>query len=243
MPEVEKKVADTQTELTLLQEARQAKKASGLSDEDSEDEDEKNENDDEAAQLIGLTNTLSSWREVQHRVLFFIASCNHSIKNEDVENEYYQKAAELRSTILNASELTVKKIKGRVVDEKAVLFTDRLKGKMKKWFASRGDLEIFGIVARRSLKSLSDVTKLLDEQWNDALVKWRFRIIELLSTDLEPNEAGNEADREVKASNDTKLDQDGLKKPSGEEYLKGVDIQAELEDLLVCRSLWSFSGY
>ncbi|KAJ3414351.1 hypothetical protein HDV05_006719, partial [Chytridiales sp. JEL 0842] len=227
LPDVARRVSDTLKELDLLQAAKELKKQSQGPDSEVDNED----SEKELNQQTALTQTLHSWRELQHRILFFIASCYHSLKNEDEENNYYEQAADLRSVILKGSESTVKNIQQHTIQVVSAKVTLKLH-KLGSWISAH-DIPVMGLVARNVLLQLREHANRINGQWNDVLSKWRDRILKLLSADLEPQEKGGVSKTDENFPKDRDELMDSTKnKPTGDEYLKSVDIQTELDELM-----------
>jgi E3 ubiquitin-protein ligase SHPRH len=153
---------------------------------------------------------IKTWKELEHRIVFFIASAFHNQGNENnvsddseirtLENRHYEEAAEIRSGILREFEDDAKK---------AVL---RMEKEMKKTnqILEEADLEPFdmtgGLVIHEILEAALNISLDLDKQL-ELIVDYRHEVYTNLTSPLEGDgEENNE-------------------NPTGEEFEKGVVAQ------------------
>lgn len=117
---------------------------------------ERNEEEEEPESdvLSRCKLNLNLWRELEHKLVFFMASCHHVLKNQEQEADLYRKATDLREVMLEefsinfcqARDIVVASfasILGEIhelerVDLKGGLVTDMLFGEVSEFSSRRG---------------------------------------------------------------------------------------------------------
>ncbi|KAJ3309377.1 hypothetical protein HDU76_003646, partial [Blyttiomyces sp. JEL0837] len=144
-----------------------------------------------------LTLNLHSYKDMEHRVVFFIACCYHSMKDEQQENTYYDLAERIRREILGDYERTVENLQRRILS-KGGESGRRRRGEeldesiqaLQRWrVQEQSQVVSAGIVVKNPIDIALRLLKSLDRQWSIVIGPWRQRIIELLSTGLETPQA------------------------------------------------------
>ncbi|KAI8609158.1 SNF2 family N-terminal domain-containing protein [Chytriomyces sp. MP71] len=169
-----------------------------------------------------LANQITNFKELEHQTVFFIACCYNSLKNEERETQFYEEAEGLRRDILKEFEEEVERRKVLLFQKRSRAAVELSMSKVVAWRKAHAKLpgEV-GIVGQHHLKNAERLFEYLHDQWNEALVQWRLRVLELSKSGLE-NVAEKEVDENQAANS----------KPSGEEYKEGEDLQVELDELL-----------
>ncbi|KAI9097243.1 hypothetical protein DFS34DRAFT_114978 [Phlyctochytrium arcticum] len=215
-------VDDIKKEIKYLEEEskKAAREDTDKSDHDSDEEGE--DEDEEVQEFESLTGKLQSWQELEHRVVYFMASLYHSIRNEQLETEYYEVASRLRRQILAVAESEVNKVINRF---KLTSIEPSLK---KNGPMVLGKLRLNGgLRAWQMTENFQSVCDLLDGQWR-TIADWRKYMTDTL---LEPVEESDAPAGEVIGLDDGKETNEGGKGsekpvPTGEEYKEGVERQS-----------------
>ncbi|KAJ3069650.1 hypothetical protein HDU98_007299 [Podochytrium sp. JEL0797] len=182
-----------------------------------------------------LSHQLSSFKQLEHQALFFIACCYNSLENEEMETEYYAKAEALRREILADFEGAVERLRGEVLRDSSMRVVMRLIRECVEW--QRGSLKRLrggGIVVRDGLERVKAVLDTVGKQWDVGVSVWRARILELVNSSLE-NVAAAAAQREedvVPSGSGAAEGESSALNPTGEEYTRGLDVQQELDVLM-----------
>jgi E3 ubiquitin-protein ligase SHPRH len=162
--------------------------------------------EEEEERLSQIKLRMKTWKELEHRLIFFIASAYHNIGNDQnladdsniraLENQYYEDAADIRSEML-------KEFQDGVVKSSSVLSKEMLKTNEIIEKNISEPLQVFGgLVANVIFEDSIHIVEQLEDQL-ELLVDYRDNLYKILVSSLEGGdiEEGN---------------------PSGEEYEKGI---------------------
>ncbi|KZS95380.1 hypothetical protein SISNIDRAFT_408473 [Sistotremastrum niveocremeum HHB9708] len=157
-----------------------------------------------SAKTLSLQLRYREAQVVQHRIYFLLGDVYHVLGSTVAETEAYEKAEEVRRSILKVSEVTAVKAMERlrtdVAGSKAVSEKDTT-------------IEPCGVGGIKSTMLLDEADDIIDlmKQQADLLFEWRTKIFDFLTKELTGRET-NEAD--------------------GEEYGRALEIQGEVEQYL-----------
>ncbi|KAJ3298009.1 Calcium-transporting ATPase 10, plasma membrane-type [Borealophlyctis nickersoniae] len=169
---------------------------------------------DPSDELGTLTARLNAWQELEHRLLFFIASVHHSMKNEPAETEYYGLAEKMRRRILAPEETKIKTLVSKferfIDDTRRTVSSEG--GMLMTKVKHRG-----GISSGVTIAAIEDVVGRLNRQW-ERMLDLRARIVKALVAKLEDAEGGGHAEGEKKGDEPS---------ATGEEYGVGLGLQEE----------------
>ena len=84
-----------QDQVSAMEQEYESLKETAKSNERNQDEEEP-----ESDVLSRCKLNLNLWRELEHKLVFFMASCHHVLKNQEQEADLYRKAADLREVML-----------------------------------------------------------------------------------------------------------------------------------------------
>jgi E3 ubiquitin-protein ligase SHPRH len=174
---------------------------------------EKNEN--QAQELSQLKTRIRLWTELKHRLLFFLACSFHNKGNlEDSppesqirkkETEFYEKAEELRSSLLLDFESSVK-----THQKDLLMIFNRNQTKFANQIPS---FDIHGGIRTNTIFSnIMNLQEFLFKQW-DQICGWRAELMEILSTSIENQQDdvdGQEFERGVLAQDKAMAYQDEI---------------------------------
>ncbi|KAJ3094992.1 hypothetical protein HDU97_007359 [Phlyctochytrium planicorne] len=187
---------------------------------DNGDPDYSDEQTEEAQKRASLT----AWREIKHRVVFFIACCHNSLKETKEEEQYYKEAEAIRKEIL-AIPLTI--VERCQVAMTSKIAEKKIESKHAKAVLIR--LPAGGLMARSIMDEFARLIKCLGEQWTNVIAIWRQKIVELLLASLE-EEVVEPTPTEVlpvdKPADGTDPE------PKKDSYAKNLDNQADLDNYL-----------
>ncbi|KAI9002575.1 hypothetical protein DFJ74DRAFT_696102 [Hyaloraphidium curvatum] len=250
---VEKSVAEARKELAALREEADARSAAGegakAGDADSmvtEEEDEATKEADD--KLSAAAGRLAAWLEVEHRLVYFIACVHNTLKEQALEDQFYDRAESIRQEILGPRIKEVEKAKKRI-DEAAA----------EAGSAGKNDLHIApstfkgGIVTQELMMQVDATVSALNKQ-SATMMAWRKKVLDVLTTDLdyaEPeapqrsdpaapqtaagdpqlaNGAGSARSSTEQAGGESASDEasgSGAKKPHGNEYQTSLKLQED----------------
>ncbi|KAL1917663.1 uncharacterized protein VTP21DRAFT_4056 [Calcarisporiella thermophila] len=114
---------------------------------------------------------LHDWLLLEHQVTFFAANVNHQLKNEEEETKYYDKAEEIRRTILRAAEQRANQFIGKINPE----FDHDITASFAEHAA--------GLLSWDIIERADDLSELLNSQ-AIILQDWRSHIIDGLGSRL-----------------------------------------------------------
>ncbi|KND04184.1 uncharacterized protein SPPG_01618 [Spizellomyces punctatus DAOM BR117] len=159
-----------------------------------------------------LTSRLHLWQELEHRILYFIASVYHSIKDEPREAEYYKRAEQIRRCILGPVEQDV-----RVMTARLERFVSNTWGKLEEGGGMVvGTVPISGICTADVMERVQEIVRRLDGQWG-VMRGWRDWIRGAVTAPLEDASDGSTEQGQPSQRIDP---------PTGDEYQKGIDLQS-----------------
>ena len=242
---------------TAVNEKNKAKKRKlGLDPEDQQDIlDESDllleDNDDEAEYLqSSLRARREVWRELQHRILFFAATCYHQmafpmnhndsdqerdsdedseiqVAHEPVYPEYaeseeklYREAARVRRDLLKEDETKIDIMIKKMLELGDVI-ADEVQGTSKEFRIYLPTEKYHGGIQTAMLfERLMKLADQMNQQW-DLLDKWRYAIMTAVTKDLEDADQGDDS-----------------RKPKGDEYEQGRRNQEDTMTYLV----WFFQS-
>ncbi|KAJ3221148.1 hypothetical protein HDU81_010865 [Chytriomyces hyalinus] len=182
-------------------------------------------------QEIDAGNKLINLKELEHQLVFFIACCHNSLKQEELENQYYEQAEGLRRNILADLGKEVERLRLLLFKPQTSAAVREKIAQLNVWRKdySKED-DVGGIVVRYEFERLRNVFDRLEEQWSEVVVKWRTNILKLINTKLEDGANFSDDDGTKKQVSD----KEPAPQPSGEEYNRGAEVQSELDDLMDC---------
>ncbi|KAJ3118147.1 hypothetical protein HDU96_003676 [Phlyctochytrium bullatum] len=122
-----------------------------------------------------------AWRELEHRVVFFIACCYNSLKQTTEEEQFYKQAEELRQKILLVPRRMVEQLQAELTQKSSGITAGKELAK-KSW---ETELPRGGIGSGPILEDVLRVFQLLRTQWVATLKVWRDQIIKYLLESLE----------------------------------------------------------
>ncbi|KAJ3019350.1 hypothetical protein HKX48_002198 [Thoreauomyces humboldtii] len=169
-----------------------------------------------------LPQRLYLLREIEHRVVFFMASIHFSLKNKEEETALYNAATELRAKLLAPSL--------QMADRQIALLSTKASQTTRKIRKCDVIIEEYlpplenGLVGRLVLE-MRDVAMRLDGQWKE-IKEWREKMIHYATQPLaddraeEPEETATDANNEEGSEDEEK---------SNEYYLRTLDSQNFLD--------------
>ncbi|KAJ3385204.1 hypothetical protein HDU80_000741 [Chytriomyces hyalinus] len=176
-------------------------------------------------------NKLINLKELEHQLVFFIACCHNSLKQEELENQYYEQAEGLRQNILADLGQEVERLRRLLFRPQTSAAVREKIVKLNSWRKEYAkEDEVGGIVVRYEFERLRNVFDRLEEQWLEAVVEWRTKILKLINTKLEDGADFSDNDGIEKEVSE----KEPATQPSGEEYNRGAEVQSELDDLMDC---------
>ncbi|TPX66245.1 hypothetical protein SpCBS45565_g04601 [Spizellomyces sp. 'palustris'] len=166
--------------------------------------------------LIDEQSTLASrlhlWQELEHRILYFIASVYHSIKDEPREAEYYKRAEQMRRCILGPVEQDV-----GVMTARLERFVSSTWGQLEQDGGMViGTVPVGGICTAAVMERVQEMFRRLDGQWG-VMRGWRDLIRGAVTAPLEDASDGSTEQGQPSQRIDP---------PTGDEYQKGIDLQS-----------------
>ena len=236
LKEVQGSLLEIERDIAKEEELKAQREATKSSRDAVEDEEESKE---ESEYLAALRMRRSLWKELEHRLLFFIASNYHTLAhpNEDdehdpsetppvdskesvdlerkkrmeLEDEFYKKAAQVRRQLLGEEEKHVSEMIRHMV-QLSDSVADSVSGKDGAGSVSLSTEKYQGGIASHLVfDKLHELQDQLNRQW-ELLDDWRFRILEHVTKSLEDAEQDEE---------------EGEQRPRGDEYEKGRQNQEE----------------
>ncbi|KAJ3282565.1 hypothetical protein HK104_010832 [Borealophlyctis nickersoniae] len=143
-----------------------------------------NDVDNDPSDDLGtLTSRLRAWQELEHRLLFFIASANQSVTNGLAEIVYYALAEKVRRRILapdeDEIEILLSKLEQRIDDTWRTVCSDGGMLMTKVKHPGRN----------KTIAAIKKVVDKLNKQW-EMMAEWRERIVKALVPTLEDAEGG-----------------------------------------------------
>jgi E3 ubiquitin-protein ligase SHPRH len=148
--------------------------------------------------LENATTHLNLWKEMEHRLCFYIGGASHQLENEEDENEYYKLAEDIRKDLLQVAGKGVDRHSKITLDfynkntpmlQKEVLYPVELSG---------------GLYSRDLFTYIEAIEDKLNDQI-EVIFSWRNEIKRLLMEPLD--------------------DQDSNEGPTGDEFLTGIALQ------------------
>ena len=156
------------------------------------------------------------WLELKHRCLFFIASCYHSLEDQENESKFYEEAEKVREIMLSVAK------QGVITQfKKFQELSRKIRDKLKEDGGTQIKKDSFkgGLVLSYPFESLAMLRECLNQQMKE-IDSWREKLRELLCTDFFIKEKGEAED------------------PTGEEYEKAATNQNEADIYLVGLVEW-----
>ncbi|KAJ3092676.1 hypothetical protein HK102_004409 [Quaeritorhiza haematococci] len=205
---------------------RQDHRDSDLDDSEKDEEDDDEEiggggldgdcsgNSEDRQFEFALVTGLGSWRELEHRLLFFIASCHHSLKHTEEETRFYKMAHDIRVDILHPYKQRVERRLRWFAK-----FMEQMEGPMRQGPSGKkmdlvnammmpdDEFQKGGLFAFHIFEQIDEVVGLINGQWVE-MEQWRQVIIKALLSKLDDEEVAEEGGD-----------------PTGEEYREGLEIQ------------------
>lgn len=182
LADAEKQVAEARKQLAsdrALFEANGGDSAKDGADSDTGEASEAAKETEDA--VSGATARLNGWLEMEHRLVFFMASVYHSLKNQAQEDKFYERAEAIRQEILAPRIQEVEQAKARVLEiEGSDKFNLRIAPSTFK-----------GGITAQTIAAEAEVTITALNKQADNMTNWRKKVLDVLMTDLDHAEPEN----------------------------------------------------
>ncbi|KAI8344677.1 SNF2 family N-terminal domain-containing protein [Chlamydoabsidia padenii] len=175
LPRVEEQVKVHGARLTKARDTNSVNKQQHESDRgSSKNKDDKNK---DGKIVAALHNTYTNWLNILHQYYFYIAGVHHMLEDKEKEDEYYDKAADIRRQILTRLQ---EKVNASINDVVETMTPHLTPGQMLVSFSPQKETIL---LTDDFLMRVDNVTEVMNQQI-EVIDKWRTMLLAYLTSEL-----------------------------------------------------------